>query len=178
MISKKLTLNKKNLTAMNPDIFTKLPNKNQPWFVQLHQLLSETLDIFSSLNEKQAELSYAPTKWTLKELLDHLTECEKIFHYRALRFSKKEYIELPGFDENLFVQNGNANRQSLTVLLEELKLTRYSTLCFFGKLSEKELATEGIANGQTYSIEYIAEHIAEHHAHHLQIIKERYLPLL
>lgn len=107
-----------------------------------------------------------------------MTDCEKIFNYRALRFSKNDSTELPGFDENLFVENGNAKNQPLKLLIEEYKLTRLSSIYFFGKLSNDELSRKGISNENEISVTQIAEHIAKHNQHHLKIIKERYLPLL
>lgn len=132
---------------MNDKILEQLPNKNKDWFKRLIKLRNETQEIFNKLNDKQALLQYETNKWTLKELLDHLTECEKIFNYRALRFSKKENLELPGFNENLFVTNGNSNNQPLSILITEFNLTRQNSLYFFGKLSNEELGIVGKANG-------------------------------
>lgn len=163
---------------MNFNLIEQLPNHNKDWFVDLRNLYNDTLEIFESLSENSTLFKYESNKWTLKELLDHITECEKIFNYRALRFCKSDKVELPGFDENLFVTNGNANHQALMLLIEEFKLTRLTTLCFFGKLTQDELDCMGSANSQHYSVYFIAKHIAEHNRHHLKIIKERYLPFL
>lgn len=163
---------------MLQNILQLLPNQNKDWFIELIDLNNETLAIFDRLSEKDAHFKYAENKWTLKQLLDHLTECEKIFNYRALRFSKSEDIALNGFDENLYVDHGDANVQPLAILLEEFKITRLSTIYFFGKLSDEKLKCIGTANNQQYSVEYIVKHIIAHNQHHLNVIKERYLPHL
>lgn len=148
------------------------------WLNALELSFNETLEIYIKLTEEQGNLKYEQNKWSLKELIEHLTDCEKIFNYRALRFSKNDSTELPGFDENLFVENGNAKNQPLKLLIEEYKLTRLSSIYFFGKLSNDELSRKGISNENEISVTQIAEHIAKHNQHHLKIIKERYLPLL
>lgn len=148
------------------------------WLNALELSFNETLEIYIKLTEEQGNLKYEQNKWSLKELIEHLTDCEKIFNYRALRFSKNDSTELPGFDENLFVENGNAKNQPLKLLIEEYKLTRLSSIYFFGKLSNDELSRKGISNQNEISVTQIAEHIAKHNQHHLKIIKERYLPLL
>src|SRR5690606_19809575 len=143
-----------------------LPNKEEDWFKELIKSFNDTLKLFSNLTEEQAYFKYAENKWTLKQLLDHLTECEKIFNYRALRFTKNDGIALASFDENLYVDNSTANAQPLTILIEEFKLTRLSTIYFYGKLSHKDLQKTGIANNQKYSVEYIVKHITQHNYHH------------
>lgn len=148
------------------------------WLNVLELSFNETLEIYIKLTEEQGNLKYEQNKWSLKELIEHLTDCEKIFNYRALRFSKNDSTELPGFDENLFVENGNAKNQPLKLLIEEYKLTRLSSIYFFSKLSNDELSRKGISNENEISVTQIAEHIAKHNQHHLKIIKERYLPLL
>lgn len=151
---------------------------SKDWLFELENTFTETLDLFSQLTELEGNFKYRKNKWTLKELLEHLTDCEKIFNYRALRFSKNDQTELSGFDENLYVSNGNAKNQPLELLIEEFKLIRLSSIYFFGKLSEEELARVGISNGNLISVSSIAKHIATHNQHHLNIIKERYLPHL
>ena len=116
------------------------------WLNALELSFNETLEIYIKLTEEQGNLKYEQNKWSLKELIEHLTDCEKIFNYRALRFSKNDSTELPGFDENLFVENGNAKNQPLKLLIEEYKLTRLSSIYFFGKLSNDELSRKGISN--------------------------------
>lgn len=148
------------------------------WLNALELSFNETLEIYIKLTEEQGNLKYEQNKWSLKELIEHLTDCEKIFNYRALRFSKNDSTELPRFDENLFVENGNAKNQPLKLLIEEYKLTRLCSIYFFGKLSNDELSRKGISNENEISVTQIAEHIAKHNQHHLKIIKERYLPLL
>src|SRR5690606_31598988 len=104
-----------------------------------------------------------------------LTDTEKIFHYRALRFVRKDTTELAGFDENQYAENGTANQQKLINLIEEFHLNRLLSLVFFSKLTPEQLAQRGNANGNEVSVETIGKLIVGHNIHHLNIIKERYL---
>lgn len=153
-----------------------IPTKN--WLEEMKNTLNETLEIYSSLTEEQGNFKYAHGKWTLKKLLEHLTDTEKIFSYRALRFARKDQTELVGFNENLYAENGTANQQQLNTLLEEFQLNRQLSLIFFGKLTQEQLLQKGKANGNETSVETIAQLIVGHNIHHLNIIKERYLPFL
>src|SRR5690606_14532954 len=136
---------------------------------------NQTLEIYQSLTDKQGNFAYADGKWTLKILLEHLTDVEKIFHYRALRFARKDMTELAGFNENYYAKNGTANQQDLQLLIEEFHLNRLLSLAFFSKLTPEQLAQKGKANGNEVSVENIAKLIVGHNIHHLNIIKERYL---
>jgi len=139
---------------------------------------NQTLEIYQSLSEEESNFAYAEGKWTLKTLLEHLIDVEKIFHYRALRFARKDQTELVGFDENQYAGNGTANQQELPTLIEEFHLNRLLSLVFFSKLTSEQLAQKGKANGNELSVETIGKLIVGHNIHHLNIIKERYLPNL
>ena len=110
--------------------------------------------------------------------MEHLTDVEKIFHYRALRFARKDSTELVGFNEDLYAENRTANQQGLQALIEEFHLNRLLSLTFFNKLTLEQLAQKGKANGNEVSVETIGKLIVGHNIHHLNIIKERYLPHL
>ena len=137
---------------------------------------AETIQIYSGLNDEKALFAYAEGKWTLKELLLHLIDAEKIFQYRALRFARKDQTELSGFDEDFFVAHSYANERTLVSLLEEFRTTRQMSIIFFENLQNVSLSNTGKANGNEISLETLGKLIAGHNYHHLKIIEERYLP--
>ncbi|MEG0917830.1 MAG: DinB family protein [Myroides sp.] len=153
-----------------------IPSEN--WLEEMKIVCNQTLEIYQSLSAEQSNFAYADGKWTLKTLLEHLTDVEKIFHYRALRFARKDTTDLAGFDENQYAENGTANQQELPTLIEEFHLNRLLSLVFFNKLTSEELTQRGKANGNKLSVETIGKLIVGHNMHHLNIIKERYLPNL
>ncbi len=153
--------------------FTLIPSDN--WLDEMKVASNSTLEIYGNLTEDQGDFAYAEGKWTLKMLLEHLTDTEKIFQYRALRFSRNDAQELSGFDEELYASNGIANQCSLTDLVEGFQLSRLSSLAFFTKLPKEKWQLQGKANGNFISVEDIGKLIVGHNLHHLSIIKERYL---
>ncbi len=153
-----------------------IPSEN--WISEMKNTANQTLEIYSSLTEEQGNFAYAEGKWTLKILLEHLTDTEKIFNYRALRFARNDNAELAGFDEELFAANGIASQLSVGELVEEFQLNRLNSLAFFSKLPQEKLIQTGIANGNEISVETIGKLIVGHNIHHLNIIKERYLSKL
>ena len=141
-------------------------------FKNQHQLIT---DFFENIPESKATYAYAPGKWTLKELLQHMIDTERIFAYRAVCIARKETQNLPGFDENEYVQNSHANTRNWKSLLEELKLVRQSTEILFSSFSEETLQQTGIANNNSIALNTIVFIAVGHIYHHVEIIKERYL---
>ena len=151
---------------------------SEDWISEMKNTANQTLEIYSQLSEEQGDFAYAEGKWSLKVLLEHLTDSERIFSYRALRFARKDETVLPGFDEELYAKNGIASQLPLEILMEEYQVNRLASLLFFKKLSLTTLQQKGSANGNEISVESIGRIIVGHNIHHLNIIKERYLPLL
>ncbi len=151
-----------------------IPSEN--WMDELCDSEKKTLAIYSRLNDETALFKYAENKWSLKEVLQHLIDCERIFQYRALSISRGDTQSLPGFDEELFAKNSNADVRNLEDLLKEYSLVRASSLILFGSFREEILSNKGFANGNEISVETIGKLIIGHNLHHLNIIKERYLP--
>ncbi|MCO4293240.1 DinB family protein [Solitalea sp. MAHUQ-68] len=141
----------------------------------LQKSTEEFLNFIDTLPDEKAEFAYAKDKWTLKELLQHLSDAERIFSYRALRFSRNDTTPLPSFDENEFVEFGNANQRSLHSIVDEFKTVRNATLSLFNSLSNDELNRKGIGSSQTCTALAMGFIIAGHTKHHENIIKERYL---
>lgn len=135
----------------------------------------EVKSLIKSLNEEQGNFSYAKNKWTIKELLVHVMDTERIFCERALRFARKDKTELPGFDHDIFVLNSNANQRTLKDILKEYKIIRKSTLALFKNFTPEMLEQGGIANGNKLTVHSIGFIISGHELHHLNVIKAKYL---
>lgn len=118
---------------------------------------------------------YEEDKWTIKDILQHLIDAERIFAYRALRFSRNDQTQLASFDENEYVIEANANRRSIQDLLTELAVVRQSTLSLFRSFSQEELLRNGIASNNPMSVRALGFVIIGHQNHHQRIFEERYL---
>ncbi|MDX5347505.1 MAG: DinB family protein [Hymenobacteraceae bacterium] len=141
----------------------------------LEEQLSELEEMLQAVSDEQAALAYAPGKWTLKELLVHMLDTERIMAYRALAISRGEAAALPGFDENSYAEQSQANERIFSEILEEYRLQRLSNLALFRSFSEEMLNRKGHANGQDVTVKAIIYVVAAHERHHLNIFKERYL---
>jgi uncharacterized damage-inducible protein DinB len=131
--------------------------------------------MLNALPAGKGDYSYAPGKWTIKEALSHIIEAERIFAYRALCISRGEQQNLPGFEENDYVINSEANNRTLADLIEEFKAVRLSNLYFLKSLSTAQANRVGSSNGNPTSVRALAHMMAGHELHHLNIFKERYL---
>jgi len=141
----------------------------------LHQGLDVVLSLIPSITADRLEYRYAEGKWTIKEIILHLMDAERIFAYRALRFSRGDRTGLPGFNEDEYVPNSAAAERSIDSLLDEYVALRKSTIEFFKNLSPGMLQRTGIANGQEISVRALGYIIAGHEMHHLGVMRERYL---
>ena len=150
-----------------------IPTEN--WLEEMKKSGEKTISLYSFLAEEQSNFAYAEGKWTLKELMQHLIDAEKIFAYRALRFARKDKTELPGWDEELYAQHYYSAERTLQSLLEEFDAVRKSSVLFFENLNPRQLSETGVANGNEISVETIGKLIVGHNIHHLNIIEERYL---
>ena len=135
----------------------------------------DLLATIANLPEEKFLFRYAEGKWTIKELLCHMIDTERIFNYRALRFARKDTTDLPGFDENWYVDYCNANERSVSDLLQEFSEVRASTISLFKSFSDATLMQSGTANGHAMSVRALGFIISGHVWHHLGVIKERYL---
>ncbi len=137
-------------------------------------LESEEMNLFKNLGSKV----YAPGKWTIYDILQHLIDTERIMTYRAVCFARKDSTPLPGFEENDYAAASNANQRSFENLLNELKLIRKSSILLFESFTDDMLLSTGIANGNKISVLSLGLVVSGHQKHHFKIIRERYLPLL
>jgi len=140
----------------------------------LRQNIETTQAFLRSLPEEKLLYRYAGGKWTIKEIVQHLADDERIYVYRALRFARNDTTELPGFDQDEYTRYSQANQRTLDDLLSELATVRAATLSFYNGLSDDTLMRAGIASGNIMSVRAIAYHIAGHELRHLNIIRERY----
>ena len=141
----------------------------------LEKYQTELVSILSELPEELWNYRYAPGKWSIKELVQHLIDGDRVFCYRALRFARHDQTELPGFDENLFAEYSEADRRSREELLEELKSVQRSSALMFQSFSEDQLNQSGVANENSVYVKGLGYIIAGHTRHHLQVLQERYL---
>lgn len=141
----------------------------------LKNTLDDAIGVLRNLSEDKQMYSYADGKWTIKELLQHIIDTERVFAYRALRFSRNDATPLPGFEQDDYAAIYNANKRDYKDLLEEFELTRKSIISLFKSFGEEELMRIGIASGNNMSVRALGYIISGHLQHHLNIIKERYL---
>ena len=137
--------------------------------------LASSLAFYKSIPEDKWSFSYAEGKWTIKEILLHLIDAERVFAYRTLCVSRKEELELPGFDHDEYLKNSNANSRSIESLIEEYEAVRKASISLFKSFGEETLNFLGVANGSPISVRALAYIIAGHELHHNGVIKERYL---
>jgi hypothetical protein len=128
-----------------------------------------------TIPEQLGEYRYAEGKWSIKELLCHVHDAERIFAYRALRFARHDKTNLPGFDENAYVPHSNAHTRSVKQIAEEGQRLRVTTIDMFSSFSPEMLRQTGAANNTEISVLNLGYIIAGHETHHCRILKERYL---
>ncbi|WP_396209066.1 DinB family protein [Flavobacterium sp.] len=135
----------------------------------------EMIHFFSSIPVFKQEFRYDEGKWTIKDLLLHLIDAERIFAYRALRIARNDATALPGFDENEFVLASQANEREFESLLDEYANVRDATISLFSSFSESDVLKLGTASNASVSVRGIGYCVLGHELHHKQIIIERYL---
>lgn len=164
----------------------------QPTYFDTYIDLVEDIDLAEAFRQSLAEIDsldknalqtlgdrvYAPGKWTIRDLFQHVIDTERVFAYRALRFARNDKTELPGFDEGLFAANSGANRRSLEDVIAEMRLVRESSAMLFATFDESALRRTGVMFNSELPVLAIGFTIAGHQKHHFRIMEERYFPLL
>ena len=135
---------------------------------------NESLELFRSIPEASADYRYAEGKWSIREVINHMMDAERVFSYRALTFSRGDTTELPGFDENGWAVEANASNRRLYKLIEEYANLRASTVDLFSSFSQEMLERSGAANGVSMAVVTLGYLIAGHEAHHRKVLVERY----
>lgn len=139
--------------------------------ISVHRLIKFVQDIPMD----KFDYRYAEGKWTIKDILQHIIDAERIFAYRALRFARNDKTDLPGFEENDYVDEAHANDRTIIQLLTELSAVRHATLLLFKTFSDSQLLRMGTANNNAMSVRALGFVIIGHQNHHQRIFKERYL---
>ncbi len=141
----------------------------------LENQIVETAKLLRSLSEEQAGFRYAPDKWSIKEVVGHLIDSERIFSYRALRIARNDKTPLSGFEQDGYVPAGNFDARSLSELLAEFECVRLATMFLFKNLDEPAWSRRGTASENEVSVRALAYIIAGHELHHVNVVKEKYL---
>lgn len=141
---------------------------------QLGDQLAKVERLYSSLDDRAALARYAPGKWSIKEILGHLSDAERIFSYRVLRISRGDATPLAGFDENAYVPAGRFDERPLSTLVAEFRAVRLSTLALIAGLPPAAWSARGQASGHPISARALAFIILGHASHHLRVLHDRY----
>jgi uncharacterized damage-inducible protein DinB len=135
----------------------------------------DTLALIKSIPEASGDKRYAPEKWSIREVVGHVIDAERIFTYRALRFARADATPVPGFDENSYVKNAPFAKVSLASLADELDHVRRATVHFFANLDDDAFGRRGAANGAEITVRALAFILAGHESHHMNVLRTRYL---
>lgn len=141
----------------------------------LSVVCSETADLLSELSDDQANYRYAEGKWTIKQVVQHLIDTERVFAYRALSIARGDQQNLCGFDEDEFALNDQSKQRKMEDIIAEYRLVRASTIALFGSFSHDVLDNRGLANQVAFTPRILGWVLVGHDQHHLSVIKERYL---
>jgi len=136
--------------------------------------IEETAALLSRVSDADALKRYAPGKWSVKEVVGHMADAERIFSYRALRFARADVTPLASFDENAFVPAGGFDRRPIAELVAELQDVRRASLALFRGFDAAAWGRSGTASGKPVSVRAISYIIPGHERHHVAILRERY----
>ena len=136
---------------------------------------NQAVDFYKGIPSELYNYRYADGKWTIKEVLAHIIDGERIFAYRALRFARNDQTELPGFDENQYATEMNIEERSFPALIEEFMNVRSTSVDLWTGFSDEMLNRKGVASGVEFSVEDIGKILVGHEKHHRNVVVERYL---
>ena len=138
----------------------------------------ETMTLLAGVSDANGGTRYEPGKWSIKEVLGHIIDTERIFAYRALRFARRDATPLPGYEQDDFVREGGFDARPMASLLAELGAVRASSLALLESFTDEQLSHMGTASGFPLSVRAAVHIIAGHERHHQAILRASYLPLL
>lgn len=141
----------------------------------LEQSWRETVQLLNGLSESKANYRYASGKWTIKQVVQHLIDTERVFTYRALSIARGDKQNLCGFDEDEFAENDCSSNRSFNEILKEFEVVRKSTILLFDSFSSDVLDNIGTANGVNFTPRILGWVLLGHELHHVGVIQERYL---
>lgn len=157
------------------EMYMKLVKKDGSLIQQLKSSLHKTKSLINNLSNEELDYRYGKNKWSIKEVLVHIIDDERIYGYRALSFARNDKTNLPGFEQENYNLNSDTSERTIENILEEYEALRLSTITLFNGLSEKSLKRVGIANGNKASARALGYHILGHDLHHIKIIENLYL---
>jgi hypothetical protein len=140
--------------------------------------LKQTTTLFSGRSERDGNFRYAPGKWTVKEVLGHVADSERIFAYRALRFARGDQAPLAGFEQDDYIRGARFGDRKLADVVQEYADVRQASLALFRSLDEEAWLRRGVANNNPATVLALAYLIAGHELHHRKILEERYFPAI
>ncbi|HEY0078915.1 MAG TPA: DinB family protein [Pyrinomonadaceae bacterium] len=141
----------------------------------LARQIEETLGLLRSLPESRGGERYEPGKWSIRELLGHMSDTERVFAYRALCIARGDTAPLPGMDQDVYVAGANFDARTLADLTDEFEQVRRATLALFRPMDETAWLRRGTANNNPFSVRALAHVCAGHELHHLRVLRDRYL---
>ena len=141
----------------------------------LQAQLAEATRLFTEISKEKATYRYAPEKWSIRQLLNHVTDTERAFTFRALWFARGFATPLPGYDQNIAAAGADADRISWAAHVEEFRQVRESTISLFANMPPDAWMRTGIASDNPFTVRALAFITAGHLQHHLRILRERYL---
>lgn len=136
---------------------------------------TDLVSFLKDIPKKKWTYRYAEGKWSIKEVVQHIIDAERVFCYRALCFARRDPAPLPAFDENVFAANSKADERSKKELIKELKIVQESSALLFSSLDEEQLEQPGVANGKSTYVKGVAYILLGHAVHHKKILEEKYL---
>jgi hypothetical protein len=142
----------------------------------LREQAMETVALLQGLTPKQGDYAYAPGKWSIKQVIGHIIDAERVFVYRAMCFARQDKTELPSFDENAYVDHANFAERTLPDLLDEFQVVRSATIHFAKNLDADSVARVGVASKNPISVRALLYIVAGHERHHVALFREKYLP--
>jgi uncharacterized damage-inducible protein DinB len=151
-----------------------VPNDGQV-LTHLQNNVAQVTELVRGFTNKQLSTPCASGEWTIKEILVHIIDDERIFAYRALRFARNDSTELPGFEQDDYVPQSRANKRDIEDILAEHGAVRQATIALFNSFDEDMLVRKGVGSGNALSVRAAAYHIAGHELHHIASIEENYV---
>jgi hypothetical protein len=142
--------------------------------ILVQQYNERIIDAWNAIPTEKINFAYAPDKWTIKQMLQHVIDTERIFAYRALTIARRDPASLLGFDENEYAKNATASHRNWKEMIAEWKIVRQSTNILFGSFTEEDLKQKGTASNLPISVNALGFIIFGHALHHLHVLKERY----
>jgi len=149
--------------------------KTDDLYTELYKESMDTIDVLTSLDEQTLLYKYEANKWTVKEVFQHIIDCERVFQYRILSISRNPAIPLAGFDQNIFVETSMADRRNIMDMVREFSMVRGATVELLKSLPTKAWDNMGIANNNAASPRSIAYMLLGHEIHHRNVIEKKYL---